>query len=123
MKTTQVFSQNKPGFLCRRCGNCCRWAGVVKLADGEAERIATFLNVSVAQFVAECAELHPRRICLVLKTRADGECWFLSGLNGCQINPVKPAQCDGFPNRWNFPGWRENCAAIEAERGVYVEAI
>ena len=27
--------------------------------------------------------------------------------------PVKPLQCGGFPNEWNFPGWREVCEAIE----------
>ena len=33
-------------FSCRRCGNCCRWPGAVKLAEGEAEAIAVFLNMS-----------------------------------------------------------------------------
>jgi hypothetical protein len=25
---------------------------------------------------------------------------------------VKPEQCSGFPNKWNFPGWRQVCEAI-----------
>lgn len=30
----------------------------------------------------------------------------------CRIHPVKPEQCSGFPNTWNFPGWRQVCEAI-----------
>ena len=86
---------------------------MVKLANGEAERIAAFLGVGVEQFIADCTELHLNRICLVLKMRANGECWFLEGKNVCQINSVKPMQCDEFPNKWNFHGWREQCAAAK----------
>jgi hypothetical protein len=25
---------------------------------------------------------------------------------------VKPEQCAGFPNKWNFTGWRQVCEAI-----------
>ena len=32
--------------------------------------------------------------------------------NACRIHPVKPAQCAGFPNKWNFPGWRQVCEAV-----------
>jgi len=24
---------------------------------------------------------------------------------------VKPSQCAGFPNKWNFPGWQQVCEA------------
>jgi hypothetical protein len=30
----------------------------------------------------------------------------------CRIHEVKPAQCRGFPNVWNFPGWEKECEAI-----------
>ena len=36
---------------------------------------------------------------------------FLEGRD-CAIQPVKPRQCAGFPNTWNFPGWREACEAV-----------
>ena len=36
--------------------------------------------------------------------------------NGCRINPVKPRQCRDFPNKWNFPGWRELCRAQEVNQ-------
>ena len=43
----------------------------------------------------------------------DGACIFLEGVNTCLIQPVKPEQCRGFPNAWNFPGWRDMCEAVE----------
>jgi uncharacterized protein len=49
-----------------------------------------------------------------LQENPDGTCVFLEGRN-CRIHPVKPDQCAGFPNTWNFPGWREVCEAIPVE--------
>ncbi|MDR1146166.1 MAG: YkgJ family cysteine cluster protein [Verrucomicrobiales bacterium] len=109
MNETQVIYRK---YICRRCGNCCRWPGLVKLTAADTARLAAFLRLTVEELVAEYAELHPRRTGLVLKSRANGECCFLAGVNRCRVNPVKPAQCDGFPNRWQFPGWREVCAAV-----------
>jgi hypothetical protein len=28
------------------------------------------------------------------------------------VQEAKPIQCKGFPNTWNFPGWRAVCEAI-----------
>jgi Fe-S-cluster containining protein len=47
--------------------------------------------------------------------KAGGECVFLDGRD-CRIQPVKPDQCRGFPNDWNFHGWREVCDAIPIPR-------
>ena len=115
MNATQEIYQNNIKYICQRCGNCCRWPGVVKLTPEDTERIAAFLRLEVDQFIAEHTELHPQRICLVLKSRPNGECQFLQGKNICLINEVKPVQCDGFPNKWQTPGWREICEAIETE--------
>ena len=38
-----------------------------------------------------------------------GSCVFLDGPNECRIQPVKPGQCVGFPNTWNFPGFEKKC--------------
>jgi uncharacterized protein len=112
MNATQEINKK---YICQRCGNCCRWPGVVKLTDADTDQIAAFLNLSTDQFIAEYTVLHPQRICLMLKPRANGECLFLKGKNICLINSIKPVQCDGFPNGWNFPGWRDVCEAIEAK--------
>ncbi len=100
-------------FLCQRCGNCCRWPGFVRLGRSEPARIASYLGLSEADFVDRYTVLLPGRDALGLKSRSDGSCIFLAGRNSCNIQPVKPLQCRGFPNAWRFPGWREVCEAIE----------
>jgi Fe-S-cluster containining protein len=100
-------------YVCQRCGNCCRWPGFVRLSHGEAERIAQYLGLAIHDFVERFTHLHPDRAALMLHSRPNGECVFLDGRNVCSIQAVKPRQCVGFPNAWNFPGWRAVCEAIE----------
>ena len=104
-----------PRYLCQRCGNCCRWPGDVRLAEGETAQIAAFLGISESQFIEDCTRLNANRTGLSIIDKPNGECLFLEGLNTCRIQPVKPMQCRGFPNAWNFPGWREKCEAILIE--------
>lgn len=98
-------------YQCRRCANCCKWPGEVPVSDLELERIARFLGTSLYDFVAEYTDLRLSRSGLTLKEKPGGECVFLDGID-CRINPVKPDQCAGFPNQWNFPGWRGQCEAV-----------
>lgn len=104
-------------YQCQRCTNCCRWPGTVALAEGEAERIAAFLKLDVDDFINRYTDLLPNRNGLTLISRPNHECIFLDGRD-CAIQAVKPTQCSGFPNTWNFPGWREVCEAIPVERPV-----
>lgn len=104
---TQVF------YLCQRCGNCCRWPGYVVLSEADAEALAGGLGLTRETFAERYCDLHPNRAHLVLKTQPDGACVFLEGTNHCRVQPFKPAQCRGFPNRWRFDGWREWCEALE----------
>lgn len=99
-------------YECQRCGNCCRWPGFVRLSDEDIQRIARFLNLTEWDFIQNYTRLRPQRDGLALKDAADGACIFLEGKNICKIQAVKPFQCKGFPNDWNFPGWREVCEAI-----------
>lgn len=98
-------------YACQRCGNCCRWPGEVPVTDREVAEIAEFLNMSLYDFVAEHTEIRINRAGLTLKEKPNGECVFLDGIE-CKLQPVKPGQCAGFPNEWNFKGWREKCEAI-----------
>ena len=98
-------------YECQRCGNCCRWPGEVHISGGEAEAIAGFLGMPVERFIAEHTRLSATRRGLALLEKADGACAFLEGID-CRLQPVKPEQCRGFPNRWRFPGWREVCEAL-----------
>lgn len=101
-----------PRYACQRCANCCRWPGFVKLADSDITAIAGFLGMPEHDFIQQYTRLRPRRDGLALIDQSDGACVFLEGRD-CRIQPVKPLQCRGFPNTWNFPGWRDVCEAIE----------
>jgi Fe-S-cluster containining protein len=101
-----------PKYLCERCTNCCRWPGDVKVSDSEISAIASFLKIKQDLFIEKYTRLRSDRRGLSLIDQPDGACIFLDGQD-CQIQPVKPDQCRGFPNAWNFPGWRDICQATE----------
>lgn len=106
-------------FTCRRCGNCCRWPGAVKLEPGEAEAIAAFLQMSEIEFFDKHTCLTPDRRHLSLIEKSDGSCEYLTedenGLACCAIEKVKPVQCRDFPEHWNFPNWKKACGAFADE--------
>ncbi|MEM6885913.1 MAG: YkgJ family cysteine cluster protein [Verrucomicrobiota bacterium] len=104
-ESTQVFYQ------CQRCGNCCRWPGLVRVEEHEIDAMAEELDIGVNAFLDEYCDIHPNRSGLVFKNKPDGACIFLEGVNTCRIQAAKPIQCQGFPNTWNFPGWQQVCEA------------
>jgi Fe-S-cluster containining protein len=87
----------------------------VHLTDADITGIAGYLGMSEWDFIQRYTRLRPDRRGLALTERATGACVFLEG-NDCSIQAVKPHQCKGFPNTWNFPGWREVCEAIPVTR-------
>lgn len=103
----------EPGvrYVCQRCGNCCRWPGEVPVTATEIDAIADFLELTPEEFVDRHTNVTLNRTGLTIAERDNGECVFLDGIE-CTIQPVKPKHCAGFPNAWNFPGWREKCEAI-----------
>jgi uncharacterized protein len=102
-----------PYYACQRCGNCCRWPGDVRITDAEVGTISRYLGLASETFVTDFTRLNANRTGLSIIDKPNGECIFLEGKNTCRIQAVKPSQCSGFPNTWNFPGWREVCEAIE----------
>jgi Fe-S-cluster containining protein len=116
MPSTTSCRENASGtdvrYACQRCTNCCRWPGFVKLTDADITAIAAFLGMNEHAFIEKFTRLRPRRDGLALIDNPDESCVFLEGRD-CRIQPVKPVQCSGFPNTWNFPGWRDVCEAIE----------
>lgn len=102
-----------PGFACRQCGACCRIKnGIVRVSDAEIARIAAFLGMDEQDFIDRETELAPDRRGLVLKSRPDGACDWLTDGNRCRIHPVKPDKCRTFPFEWTNPDSREVCAAL-----------
>ena len=107
-------------YECTRCGACCRWAGDVCIETDEIREISRFLDMDEQVFIDTCCRLRANRRGLSIRDAEDGACMMLTK-DGCRINPVKPRQCRDFPNKWNFPGWRDLCRAREVgeEREAY----
>ncbi len=115
MTETSLLDSPKPHYQCVRCGNCCRWPGDVNVTAEEVTRIAQLLGREEAEFIENSTRLNANRTGLSIIDKPNGECLFLEGVNTCLIQSVKPVQCAGFPNVWNFPGWRDKCEAVEVE--------
>lgn len=104
-------------FTCLKCGNCCTVKGTVRLAPGEADKIAAHLGIGVETFTSEYTELSMDRRSLILKDKLDGSCIFLQEDRMCLINKSKPGQCLGFPAHWRYEGWEKVCASRYASAG------
>jgi uncharacterized protein len=98
-------------YVCQRCTNCCKWPGDVRLAEDEISPIAAHLGLTEEDFIRSFTRLRSNRRGLSLIEKENHECIMLEE-NSCRIHPVKPAQCAGFPNKWNFSGWRDVCEAV-----------
>jgi hypothetical protein len=83
----------------------------VRLTEAEIARLAAFKQMTEHEFIQEFTRLRQDRQGLALKDKPNGECIFLDG-NDCAVQPVKPQQCNDFPNLWNFPGFEKICHAI-----------
>ena len=94
---------------CKKCGNCCRVRGYVRLREGEIDTIAGYLGLSITDFTKSYTRVTHDRRGLSLIERSDASCIFLADDSLCAINAVKPAQCRDFPHLWHFAGYRELC--------------
>jgi Fe-S-cluster containining protein len=101
-------------YQCQRCTACCRWPGFVRIKEEEIAPIAAHLGLEEDDFIQRFTRLTPQRNGLALIDKPNGECFFLEGRD-CTLQAVKPIQCKGFPNTWNFPSWQEICEAIPVE--------
>jgi uncharacterized protein len=97
------------GFVCQRCGNCCRIEGQVRLLDTDIVSLARFFGLSEHEYIQRYTRIAHDRDGLALLDGKDGACIYLTA-NGCQVQAAKPRQCRDFPSRWTNPNWREICA-------------
>ena len=82
------------------------------MSDAEIAAIAAYLGVAESDFIAHETELAPDRKSLMLKSRRDGSCAYLTRDNLCAINPVKPEKCRTFPFEWQNPDSASVCPAL-----------
>jgi len=101
-------------FTCRRCGFCCSLSGFVILKEGEAEKIAEFLEMDIYDFTREYTILTRGRRELSLTEQENGHCIFLQDDNSCRIQSVKPSQCIGFPHSWTHKDLEKECQGFMA---------
>jgi len=102
------------GFRCRCCGACCRIAdGICRVSDVEIARIAAFLGRTEADFIANETEVAPDRKTLMLKSRPDGACAWLTDDNRCLLHPVKPDKCRTFPYAWTNADSASVCPGLK----------
>lgn len=99
-------------YQCQRCTACCKWPGDVYVEDEEVTAIAAFLGMPEREFVQEFTRIRANRTGLSLIDKDDSSECIMLDEGKCRIHAVKPEQCRGFPNVWNFPGWRKECQAI-----------
>ncbi len=86
----------------------------MRIKEEELPRFAQHMGIGEDEFIQKYTRLTPQRTGLALIDNPDGSCYFLNGRD-CTLQGAKPEQCIGFPNTWNFPGWRDVCEAIPIE--------
>ena len=73
-------------FECKRCGNCCRVPGYVRLASGELESLSRHMGLAVGDFAGRYTRLTEDRRGLSLNERDDHTCVFLTEEGTCRVN-------------------------------------
>ena len=84
----------------------------MRVSDAEIARIAAFLGMAEQDFIGRETEVAPDRRGLILKSRPDGACVWLSDDNHCRINPVKPDKCRSFPQEWTNDDSHRICPVL-----------
>jgi uncharacterized protein len=80
---------------CTQCANCCRVASAV-INDRDIERLAKYLRIPRAKFLAEYTMLSEEEGRILRRTKATG-CIFLDG-NLCTVYDARPETCQRFPH-------------------------
>ena len=84
----------------------------MRVSAVEITRIAAFLGRTEQDFIDRETEVSPDRRGLILKSRPDGACAWLSDNNLCRINPVKPDKCRTFPHEWTNVDSEKICPGL-----------
>ncbi len=109
----------KDVFSCKCCGHCCHGNSTVSLSGDEQRRIASFLGLSVDQFLKRYCVIKGNRIEMKIEA---GHCIFYGDDGLCSIHDVKPFHCRRWPLHPSILGdigaWeaiRADCPGFEEE--------
>ncbi|HEY2018379.1 MAG TPA: YkgJ family cysteine cluster protein [Bryobacteraceae bacterium] len=80
---------------CTQCANCCKVA-TATVADRDVERLARYLRIKPARFLAEYTTRSEEEGTILRRTEASG-CVFLDG-NTCTVYDARPESCQRFPH-------------------------
>jgi uncharacterized protein len=80
---------------CTVCANCCKVA-TVQLSERDVERLAQWLRIPAARFLAEYTAESPEEGLILRRTKEAG-CIFLSG-TACTAYEARPDTCRRFPH-------------------------
>lgn len=98
-------------FECARCGHCCEGRGGIVLSDKDIARLAAFLGIGQALFLADYTFLSNGK--RKLGSGQDGFCVFFKKGAGCGVHAAKPDICRAWPF---FRGNLEDAASLEMAR-------
>jgi len=87
----------------------------VRLDEADVDRIAAYLGMDPRALIEQYTAVTGDRRSLTLLEGPDGACIMLTADRQCRIHSVKPRQCQGFPERWRFPGFEILCQAAREQ--------
>jgi len=80
---------------CTQCANCCRVA-TVKVSERDVERLARYLRIRPAEFVARYTTESEEEGTILRRSEEKG-CVFLEG-TACTVYDARPDTCQRFPH-------------------------
>ncbi len=111
-------------FSCTGCAGCCTGEpGAIWVNEKEAAKLASFLGVTVQEFLRQYTVDYEGRSSLREVERVPGQhdCIFLEG-KSCRVYSARPTQCRTFPfwprNLRSEEAWKEcasECEGISSE--------
>jgi Fe-S-cluster containining protein len=80
---------------CTQCANCCKVATAI-VTERDAERLARYLRITPAQFLAGYT-MENEEEARILRRTAETGCVFLDGTS-CTVYDARPDACQRFPH-------------------------
>jgi len=80
---------------CTQCANCCKVA-TAKVSDRDVERLARYLRIKPARFLADYTMEGGEEEVILRRTEEQG-CVFLDGKT-CTVYDARPETCQRFPH-------------------------